>query len=145
MPILDPETSPNGYYQQLPLLFWVIILVASRSYKRNPTLFPTLSEGVFESLLLSMKSNATPVSKIQAILLFLTWPLPAMEVPFPLSGWLLHLAMQNGLHMPMASHEFGRNAHTKSIESARANKLVMMMDTQRRSELWSYCIIVYQR
>lgn len=62
-----------------------------------------------------------------------------------MSGWLLHTAMQNGLHLPMASHEFGRNIRSLRSEPLQANKSILMMDLQRRSELWAYCIIVYQR
>lgn len=144
MPILDPNTSPNGYYEQSMLLFWTIIFVGSRSYTKNPTLFPTLSDSVLETVLLSMKNNSTPVFKIQSFLLFLTWPLPVLEVIFPLCGWLLNLAMQNGLHLPMASHEFG-GRNVPSTEGPRNNKAILTMDMQRRSELWAYCIAVYQR
>lgn len=145
LPILDPSTTPNAYYEQSTLLFWTIIFVASRNYNRNPTLFPTLAEPILEMVLLSMGSNAAPIFKIQSFLLFLTWPPPGFEVFFPLSGWLLHIAMQNGLHIPMASHEFARNMRSLRSEPSHANKSILMMDMQRRSELWAYCIIVYQR
>lgn len=145
LPILDPSTTPNAYYDQSTLLFWTIVFVASRTYNKNPTLFPTLAEPILEMVLLSMGSNAAPVFKIQSFLLFLTWPPASLEVVFPLSGWLLHVAMQNGLHMPMASHEFGRNVRSLRSEPSQANKSILMMDLRRRSELWAYCIVVYQR
>uniref|UniRef100_A0A093VB23 Regulatory protein LEU3 n=1 Tax=Talaromyces marneffei PM1 TaxID=1077442 RepID=A0A093VB23_TALMA len=145
LPILDPSTTPNAYYDQSTLLFWTIIFVACRNYNKNPTLFPTLAEPILEMILLSMGSNAAPVFKIQSFLLFLTWPPPGFEVFFPISGWLLHVAMQNGLHIPMASHEFGRNMRSLRSEPSQANKSIFMIDMQRRSELWAYCIIVYQR
>lgn len=119
--------------------------VASRTYIPNPTLFSTLAEAILEMILLSMGTNAAPVYKIQTFLLYLTWPSPGLEVFFPLSGWLLHIAMQNGLHIPMASHEFGRNLRASRLEPSQANVTVLMMDMQRRSELWAYCIVVYQR
>ncbi|EED13666.1 C6 transcription factor (Leu3), putative [Talaromyces stipitatus ATCC 10500] len=145
LPVLDPNTTPNAYFDQSTLLFWTVTFVASRNYTKNLTLFPTLADAVTEMILLSMGTNSAPVFKIQSFLLFLTWPPPRLEIFFPLSGWLLHIAMQNGLHIPMASHEFGRNVRVSRSEQSQANKAVLMMDMQRRSELWAYCVIVYQR
>ncbi|KAH8690603.1 putative C6 transcription factor [Talaromyces proteolyticus] len=135
--ILDPTTSPNSYYAQSSLLFWTVLVVSSRSYSKNPTLFAALTQPVTDLILLSMSSNASPVAKIQSLILMLTWPFPKVEVLFPLSGMMLHFAMQNGLHIPVASHEFARN-HEKS-------KHKTSVDTQRRTELWAQCVVVYQR
>ncbi|KAL1964856.1 hypothetical protein VTN77DRAFT_6358 [Rasamsonia byssochlamydoides] len=135
MPILDPHLSPNAYYAQSSLLFWVIIGVACRSYSRNPTLPGALSRNVLDTVLLSMASNSAALYKIQALLLLLTWPFPKLDVLFPLSGFLLNLAMQNGLHIPMSTHEFAKMKRNHLSE----------IDVHRRSELWAQCIIVYQR
>ena len=54
---------------------------------------------------------------------------------FPLSGMLLHISMQNGLHIPMSSHEFSRVKIPAPSEA----------DLVRRSELWAHTVIVYQR
>ncbi|KKA17613.1 C6 transcription factor [Rasamsonia emersonii CBS 393.64] len=134
MPILDPHLSPNAYYAQSSLLFWVIIGVASRSYSKNPTLPSALARHILDAVLLSTASNSAALYKIQALLLLLTWPFPKMDVLFPLSGLLLHLAMLNGLHIPMSTHEFAK---------MKTNNLTEI-DIHRRSELWAHCIIVYQ-
>lgn len=52
-----------------------------------------------------------------------------------MSGMLLHIAMQNGLHVPMSSHEFSRVKIPAPSEA----------DLLRRSELWAHTVIVYQR
>lgn len=135
MPILDPHLSPNAYYAQSSLLFWVIIGVASRSYSKNPTLPSALARHVLDTVLLSTASNSAALYKIQALLLLLTWPFPKMDVMFPLSGLLLHLAMLNGLHIPMSTHEFAKMKKNHLAE----------IDIHRRSELWAHCIIVYQQ
>lgn len=57
------------------------------------------------------------------------------DLTFPMSGMLLHIAMQNGLHIPMSSHEFSRVKVPALSE----------VDMTRRSELWAHCVIVYQR
>ncbi|KAB8219805.1 C6 zinc finger domain protein [Aspergillus novoparasiticus] len=139
LPVLDPLTTPNTYYAQCPFLFWAVIGVACRTYPKNPTLLTALARSITDMALLSLGSTSAPWHIIQALLLFLTWPLPKdntrPELTFPLSGSMLHIAMQNGLHIPMSSHEFTK----KRIPAPSEAELV------RRSELWTRCVIVYQR
>lgn len=139
LPILDPQTTPNAYYAQSSFLFWAIIGVACRTYSRNPTLVTALSRSITEMALLSAASTSAPWHTIQALFLVLTWPFPKdmtrPDLTFPMSGMLLHIAMQNGLHIPMSSHEFSRVKIPALSE----------VDMTRRSELWAHCVIVYQR
>ncbi|KAG0154449.1 hypothetical protein PDIDSM_17 [Penicillium digitatum] len=138
LPVLDAQTKPNSYYTQSPFLFWAVISVASRSYSRNPTLHTALAQEVTELAFLSVLSTCAPWYTIQGLLLLLTWPFPKEnrpDVTFPLSGMLLHLAMQNGFHIPMSSHEFSRGKIPASSD----------LDMARRSELWAHCVLVYQR
>ncbi|KAJ5190017.1 Transcription factor [Penicillium cf. griseofulvum] len=138
LPILDMQIKPNAYYAQSPFLFWAVIGVASRSYSRNPTLHTALAQEVTEMAFLSVLSTCAPWYTIQGLLLLLTWPFPKEirpDVTFPLSGMLLHVAMQNGFHIPMSSHEFSR------VKIPAPSDLDMV----RRSELWAHCVLVYQR
>ncbi|OGM47736.1 Zn(II)2Cys6 transcription factor [Aspergillus bombycis] len=139
LPVLDPLTTPNTYYAQCPFLFWAVIGVACRTYPKNPTLLTALARSITDMALLSLASTSAPWHIIQALLLFLTWPMPKdstrAELTFPLSGSMLHIAMQNGLHIPMSSHEFTK----KRIPAPSEAELM------RRSELWARCVIVYQR
>jgi hypothetical protein len=135
MPIFDPNLSPNGYYAQSSVLFWVIIGVACRSYSKNPTLLNALKRPVLDSVMLSVATNSTPLYKIQALLLVVTWPFPKMDVILPLGGMVLHMAMLNGLHIPTSCHEFSRLKRAQLCE----------LDIHKRSELWAQCVIVYQR
>ncbi|GLI75973.1 hypothetical protein PoHVEF18_004239 [Penicillium ochrochloron] len=87
---------------------------------------------------LSALSVSPPWHTIQALLLLLTWPFPKGDHPdvaFPLCGILLHMSMQNGLHIPMSSHEFSRVKIPAPSEA----------DLLRRSELWAHTVIMYQR
>ncbi|OJJ46045.1 hypothetical protein ASPZODRAFT_133006 [Penicilliopsis zonata CBS 506.65] len=139
LPLLDPETTPNAYYTQCPLLFWAIIGVACRTYPQNPTLMSALAPKVIELGLVAGLSSASPLHIIPALVLIVTWPFPKNnakpEPNFLLSGMLLHIAMANGMHIPMASHEFSKN----KIQQYSA------ADIARRAELWAHCLIVYQR
>ncbi|KAJ6038501.1 hypothetical protein N7460_008272 [Penicillium canescens] len=138
LPILDPQTRPNAYYAQSSFLFWAVIGVSSRSYPQNPTLQTALAQDVTEMAFMSVLSTCAPWHTIQGMLLLLTWPFPKEnrpDVTFPLSGMLLHVAMQNGFHIPMSSHEFSRISIPAPSE----------LDMVRRSELWAHCVLVYQR
>ncbi|GLA38218.1 hypothetical protein AnigIFM63309_005224 [Aspergillus niger] len=140
LPILDPETTPNVYYTHSPFLFWSIVGIASRTYSKNPTLLTALARNINEMALLSIISGSSAWHCIQGLLLVLTWPFPKdatmADVTFPLSGMLLHIAMQNGLHIPMSSHEFSKRKRLPAPSEA---------EMIRRSELWAHCVIVYQR
>ena len=139
LPILDPQTTPNAYYTQSPFLFWAIIGVGCRTYAENPTLLTALAAGIIDKALLSVGSTLIPWQTIQGLLLLLTWPFPKdpsrPDLTFILSGLLLHIAMQHGLHIPMSSHEFSK------IELPTPSETDMV----RRSELWAHCVITYQR
>ncbi|BDD61279.1 hypothetical protein MAP00_006338 [Monascus purpureus] len=138
LPLFDPHTSPNSYYAQSPFLFWTVIGVACRNYSQNPTLLTALRQSISEMALLTVASTAAPWHNIKGLLLMLTWPFPKdvnyPDITFPLSGMLLHIAMQNALHIPMSSHEFSR-VKIPALSEA---------DMIRRSELWAHCIIVYK-
>ncbi|PLB38867.1 fungal specific transcription factor domain-containing protein [Aspergillus candidus] len=139
LPILDPQSTPNAYYTQSPFLFWAIIGVGCRTYAKNPTLLTALAAGIIDKALLSVGSTLIPWQTIQGLLLLLTWPFPKdparPDLTFILSGLLLHIAMQHGLHIPMSSHEFSKIKLPTPSET----------DMVRRSELWAHCVITYQR
>lgn len=138
LPILDPKTKPNAYYAQSPFLFWAIIGTSCRVYPPNPTLMIALARSILEMAFLSAFSKSPAWYTIQALLLILTWPFPRGDHPeltLPLGGMLLHTAMQNGLHIPLSSHEFCRVKLPVPSEA----------DLLRRSELWATAVIVYQR
>ncbi|OQU97123.1 Fungal specific transcription factor domain-containing protein [Cladophialophora immunda] len=137
IPILDPTLPPNGYYNLSPLLFWAIIGVSCRTYSRNPTLISILPAKIKTMALMSLNATITlPV--VQALLLILYWPFPKSgnghDMTYPLSAAVLHMAMQIGLHVPVASHEFCKNP-VKLTED----------ELKIRAETWGYCTLVYQR
>lgn len=138
MPMLDPDMSPNSYYQRSPFLFWAIIGVGCRRYRKDPTLLGALAPKIINLALMSIKTKSATLSHIQALLLVLSWPFPpsslCMDVTFPLSGSLIHMAMQAGLHIPVTRQNF-----------AKVGIKVTDDDVKKRAELWAYCVITYQR
>ena len=108
---------------------------------RNPTLQTVLQKSILVMTFLSVLSMASaPWQTIYGLLLIMTWPIPNQQnnntdVSFPLSGMLLHIAMQNGLHIPMSSNEFSKSKLASTPTET---------DMIRRSELWAQCVTTYQ-
>lgn len=139
MPVLDTESPPNQTYDQSEFLFWAIIGTASRTCAKNPTLFPALVKPITNMAFLSSLAAPGPWNTVQGLLLVLNWPFPrepeGVDIIFPLTGLLLHLAMQHGMHNPISSHEFFKTKQP----------VPDVVDVSRRSELWAYTLITYQR
>lgn len=72
------------------------------------------------------------------MLLVLHWPFPKSghghDLTFPLSAAVLHMAIQIGLHLPVASQEFSKTLVRLNEEDLRI-----------RAETWGYCTLIYQR
>lgn len=136
VPVIDTSLTPNVTYQRSAFLFWAIIGTASRNFARDPTLLDCLGEKILNLALLSLRYPS--VATIKGLLLVMTWPLPraagTTDVTYAISGSLLHMAIQIGLHIPTSSQDFSR---------VRVN----LTDHQiaRRAELWGVCVLTYQR
>ncbi|KAL4741239.1 hypothetical protein BDV11DRAFT_213475 [Aspergillus similis] len=139
MPCLDTESSPNLTYEQSDFLFWTIIGTASRTCAKNPTIFPALAKHIISMAFLSPLSESGAWNIVQGLLLVLNWPFPkadgGVDIIFPLTGLLLHVAMMYGMHNPVSSHEFFKTKQP----------MPQVADISRRSELWAYTVITYQR
>jgi len=138
LPILDPNIPPDDYHSQSPLLFWSIAAVASRKYSKDPTLVTSLPSKALNLAMKSVFSATAGISTIESMLLLLSWPPPPDatydEIPYVLSGALMHVAMRIGLQIPHASDDFSR---------VRLN--LSEKECHRRFRLWKYCHILYQR
>jgi hypothetical protein len=136
LPILDPNCTPNNFWDRSNLLFWSIITVSCRSYTKDPTLLDSLGDRVMNMCLLSLRTPLVPT--IKAILLILTWPLSkrvgTQDSAYTISGSIIHMAMQIGLHIPTSSQDF-----------SRVKVDLTEIQIRRRAELWGYCIVTYQR
>lgn len=138
LPILDSGVTPNTFYQHAPILFWLVVSVGSRRYTRQPSLTQALAQPVTQLALQSIIVRSKPLERMKALLLILNWPFPSgpfyRDPSFLLSGNLLHLAMQCGLHAPTFSQDFSKT-YLKLPEQ----------DSLRRAEMWAYVFITYQR
>lgn len=136
LPILEQKNSPDIVYERSLLLFWAIIAVSCRTYAKDPTLLDSLGERVLNLCLLSLRTPT--VSNIKGLLLVLTWPLSKTagnhDMAYAISGSILHMAIQIGLHIPTSSQDFSR----VKVNLTEAQIV-------KRAELWGYCIVTYQR
>ncbi|ETI29033.1 hypothetical protein G647_01486 [Cladophialophora carrionii CBS 160.54] len=138
LPILDPSITPDGYYKLSPFLFWAVIGASCRTYSKNPTLLSVLPLKIQTMALMSLNSHQVTLAIVQGMLLLLHWPFPKSnnghDLTYPLSAAVLHMAMQIGLHLPVASQEFSKNRVRLTEEDLRI-----------RAETWGYCTLIYQR
>jgi hypothetical protein len=138
LPFLDPLKSPNQYFHLSRLLFWTIISVASRRYASDLTLLAALSVSVPRLLWLVLQSVPQNYHDIKALCLLCTWPFPmsssSVDPTFMLSGTMMSLAMQVGLHRPSQAQDFSKFTAKTPPE-----------EVQDRVATWYACKIVAQR
>jgi transcriptional regulatory protein LEU3 len=138
LPIIDPNVSPNAFYQHAPSLFWVVVSIGSRRYTRQPTLTRILALPVTQLVLQSIIVRTKPIERMKGLILLLNWPFPSgpfyREPSFLLAGALPHMAMHCGLHPPTSSQDFSKG-YPKLPEQ----------ELLRRAEMWAYVVITYQR
>ncbi|KAL1962443.1 hypothetical protein VTN77DRAFT_9714 [Rasamsonia byssochlamydoides] len=137
LPLLDPLKDPEEYLSCSELLAWTIICVSSRRCPSEPGLLVPLS-GPFSRLLWSTISSVPQnYHVVKALCLLCTWPLPTTsqrsDQTFMLSGLMMQVAMQLGLHRPVQPEEF-----TTFRMEVRGEEL------KDRLQTWVICNIVAQ-
>lgn len=111
-PLLDPTISPDEYYARSALLFWAIILTASRRYTDEPGLFVSLTALVKKMLWDTIANPPHTWHVVQAILLVCLWPFPTSSLSSDITSILIStaqtIAVRMGLHCPEAIQDFSR-------------------------------------
>ncbi len=127
------------YYRQSLVLFWSIVGIGSRSLATNPTLLRSLGPLVMDLALTSSRNREDPIAVIKGLLILCTWPFPTYSTyrdnTFALCGLLMNLALQAGLHLPSATHEFTKTP------AFRPTKTKM----QEIAALWVQVVITCQQ
>ncbi|CAF9936651.1 MAG: hypothetical protein ALECFALPRED_006914 [Alectoria fallacina] len=136
IPFLDPTRTTDEYYQSSPLLFWTIISVATRRY--DPSLLTSLAVPLSELLWKTIAEVPQNYIVVKALCILCTWPLPisstSSDPTFMLSGLMMQVAMQIGLHRPSHAQDF-----TKFKVKLREEEL------RDRVRTWATCNAVAQR
>jgi hypothetical protein len=137
LPFLSPSQSPDQYYQQHPLLFWVIIAVASRRYTADPGLLSSLSGPLTRLLWTTVGEVPNNHYVVKALCLLCTWPLPtsttSTDPTHILCGVMMKTATGIGLHRPNHTQDFSR----VSVDLNREQ-------LHDRVTTWAVCNIVAQ-
>ncbi|RAL04864.1 Zn(II)2Cys6 transcription factor [Aspergillus ibericus CBS 121593] len=112
VPVLDPAIAPDQYYARSALLFWTIILVASRRYTDEPGLYVTLTAPVKKLLWDTIANPPHTWHVVQSILLVSLWPFPTSSLSSDITSILVStaqtIAVRMGLHRPEAIQDFSR-------------------------------------
>ncbi|TVY32465.1 Regulatory protein [Lachnellula subtilissima] len=112
LPFLNPAQSPDQYYQQHPLLFWVIIVVAARRYTADPSLLTALSAPLNRLLWSTIGEVPSTHYVVKALCLLCTWSLPtsttSTDPSHILGGVMMKTATGIGLHRPNHTQDFSR-------------------------------------
>ena len=138
LPLLDPKKSPDDYYTASPLLFWVVIATAARRYEADLTLLNALSGPLSRLLWATLQSVPQNYFVVKALCILCTWPMPisstTIDPTFMLSGLMMQIALQIGLHRPSHAQDF-----TKFKVELREEEL------KDRVRTWASCNAVAQR
>ncbi|KAL8991760.1 MAG: hypothetical protein Q9169_007674 [Polycauliona sp. 2 TL-2023] len=138
MPLLDPSITPDAYFAMSPLLPWIIISVAARHYPPDPNLLPSISAPVSVRLWATLADVPQNYIVVKALCILCTWPLPvsstSSDPTFMLSGLMMQIAMQIGLHRPSHTQDFARFK-----EDLREEEL------KDRVKTWVACNMISQR
>ncbi|KAL2000134.1 hypothetical protein VTN02DRAFT_3521 [Thermoascus thermophilus] len=137
LPLLDPLKGADEYLHRSALLAWTIICVASRRAPSEPGLLISLSAPFSRLLWSTITSVPQNYHVVKALCLLCTWPLPTTsqrtDPTFMLSGLMMQVAMQLGLHRPVQAEEF-----TTFRMEVRGEEL------KDRLQTWVICNIVAQ-
>jgi Fungal specific transcription factor domain len=138
LPLLDPLKGPDDYFRRSDLLAWTIICVASRRCSSEPGLLVSLSGPLSRLLWSTITGVPQNYHVVKALCLLCTWPLPTTsqktDQTFMLSGLMVQVAMQLGLHRPVQPEEFT----TFRME-------VQGEELKDRLQTWIICNIVAQK
>ncbi|KAH8840726.1 hypothetical protein MCOR27_005405 [Pyricularia oryzae] len=112
LPFLNPQMTPEAYYQQHTLLYWVIVAIASRRYPADPTLLGNISRPLTQLLWSTIGEVPGNYCIVKALCLLCTWPLPtstsSADPTHILCGVMMKIATGIGLHRPMHINDFSR-------------------------------------
>ncbi|EPS45759.1 hypothetical protein H072_136 [Dactylellina haptotyla CBS 200.50] len=125
LPFKMDSTSPEDIYSKCPLLFWVIIAVAS-TRKTRARLAPMIKTMVGET----MYSRVRFVEAVQAILILCVWPFTTSslnEDPSHLySGVAAQMSHQLGLHCHTQNHTHLALSHEQLARTAEVKLTTWM-------------------
>jgi hypothetical protein len=137
LPFLNPDRLPEEFHSRSPLLFWAIIAVGARHYKKD-RIHTALAGPVMRLTWQTLAEVPQNYHVVKALCLLCTWPFStsstSTDPTFMLCGAMMHIALQIGLHRPSHSQDFSKfKLDLRETEVAD------------RVKTWATCNIVAQR
>ncbi|KAJ9636411.1 hypothetical protein H2199_008086 [Coniosporium tulheliwenetii] len=131
------KQSPQQFYEASPLLFWTIISIAARHFKKDPELLARLNDPLTRLVWDTAAQVPQSHHVVKALCLLCMWPLPvtttSKDPTLQLCGLMMSMAKQIGLHRPTHAQDFARfSVHLKDE------------DIRDRMKTWAVCNIVAQ-
>lgn len=152
-PILDPERSSDYYFTLSPVLGWTVIVITARRHPSNPELLLSLVTPYQKLLWATISSMPVRYLLVKALVLLCIWPLPLtreqngvnhksaeglglseVDPTFMLSGIMMQVALQNGLHRASYVQDFIKQ--TRGMNQAEVEDRIIS---------WAQCNVVAQR
>ncbi|KAJ9152017.1 Transcriptional regulatory protein SEF1 [Pleurostoma richardsiae] len=100
--------DPDACYKAGPLLFWTIIVTASRRYARDDSVFPFLVDSLQSEIWGSLSEPPISLSTINALLLLCAWPLSTIRLmrdpSLIYAGICMNACFLIGLHTGQGDH-----------------------------------------
>jgi hypothetical protein len=136
--VLDVERDPpDAIYKKSEVLFWTVLVVASRHFAEDTTLQQRLTAPYMELIKDTISKPPNNHYVVKALCLLCTWTPPVSsttaDMTFPLSGIMMKFAMQLGLHRPSHPMDFSRTRVQLRQE-----------DISDRLQTWAVCNLVAQ-
>src|SRR5690349_17196990 len=111
-PFLNPDKTPDEYFQRSPLLFWAIVSVGARHYSPEPQLYSSLAGPVSQLAWSTFAEVPQSYHVVKALILLCTWAFPtsstSTDPTFMLCGVMMQIALQIGLHRPNHAQDFSK-------------------------------------
>lgn len=138
LPILNLQKFPNEVHDLSSLLFWVVIVVGARRYAADETLLMRLETPVARIIYDTIFANPQNYHVVKALAIMCTWPLPKKKTSddptYLLSGLMMEIALQTGLHRPSHVQDFYTRQRIELHDE----------DIRDRLQTWICCNIVAQ-
>lgn len=116
----------------------MVISVGARRYQADTQLLNSLAGPVTRLVWSTIADIPQSFHAVKALCLLCTWPFPtsstSTDPTFMLSGLMIHVAMQLGLHRPSHTQDFSK-FRVELIESELRDKV----------RTWAICNVVAQR
>ena len=137
-PLVDPDRSPDWYFDTNKLLFWSIVAIGARHCDSTASTLQSLTAPLNRLLWATIAGVPQSYYVVKALCLLCVWPLPisstTSDPTLTLTGVMMQVAKQIGLHRPSYTQDFSKFKVELREEELRD-----------RVKTWAACNVIVQR